>query len=125
MMENTTVVDAASGLIKASGKLVIKNLVEVMEGFKPKMHIESEQFKIGDVPLLIEVSPNGVYDSCKGFVSVFLMNKGDVDISVKCELITDLITKEITYNDTHTCKKRGIAGIYPRNFFWIFRKILG
>ena len=25
----------------------------------------------------------------------------------------------------HTCKKRGIAGIYPRNFFWIFRKILG
>ena len=25
----------------------------------------------------------------------------------------------------HTCKKRGIVGIYPRNFFWIFRKILG
>ena len=79
---------------------MIKNLVEVMEGFKPKMHIESEQFKIGDVPLLIEVSPNGVTDSYKGFVSVFLMNKGDVDISVKCELITDLITGEITYKDS-------------------------
>ena len=26
---------------------------------------------------------------------------------------------------THTCKKRGIAGIYPRKLFWIFRKILG
>ena len=25
----------------------------------------------------------------------------------------------------HTCKKRGIAGIYPHKFFWIFRKILG
>ena len=25
----------------------------------------------------------------------------------------------------HTCKKRGIAGIYPRNFLLIFRKILG
>ena len=25
----------------------------------------------------------------------------------------------------HTCKKRGIVGIYPRKFFWIFRKILG
>ena len=71
-----------------------------MEGFKPKMHIESEQFRIGDVPLSIEISPNGVDDSCKGFVSVFLMNKGDVDISVKCELITDLITKEITYKDS-------------------------
>ena len=27
--------------------------------------------------------------------------------------------------EDHTCKKRGIAGIYPRKFFWIFRKILG
>ena len=26
---------------------------------------------------------------------------------------------------THTCKKREIAEIYLRNFFWIFRKILG
>ena len=100
MMENTTVVDAASGLIKASGKLVIKNLVEVMEGFKPGTNIQSEQFKIGDVSLLIEVDPNGVTDSYKGFVSVLLINKGDVDISVKCELITDLITREITYKDT-------------------------
>ena len=36
----------------------------------------------------------------------------------------------LTYRETsldmeHTCKKRGIAGIYPRNFFWIFRKVLG
>ena len=100
MMENTTVVDAASGLIKASGKLVIKNLVEVMEGFKPGTNIVSEQFKIGDIPLLIRVFPNGDKDSYKGFVSVILYNEGDVDISMKCELITDLITREITYNDT-------------------------
>ena len=26
---------------------------------------------------------------------------------------------------THTCKKRVIPVIYHRNFFWIFRKILG
>ena len=26
---------------------------------------------------------------------------------------------------SHTCKKRVIAVIYHRNFFWIFRKILG
>ena len=25
----------------------------------------------------------------------------------------------------HTCKKREIAEIYLRKFFWIFRKILG
>ena len=27
--------------------------------------------------------------------------------------------------DMHTCKKREIPEIYLRNFFWIFRKILG
>ena len=29
------------------------------------------------------------------------------------------------YQIPNTCKKRGKAGIYPRKFFWIFRKILG
>ena len=27
--------------------------------------------------------------------------------------------------EKHTCKKREIVEIYLRNFFWIFRKILG
>ena len=31
----------------------------------------------------------------------------------------------IMIDNDHTCKKRGIAGIYPRKFFWISRKILG
>ena len=44
MMENTTVVDATSGIIQASAKLVIKNLVEVMAGFKPGDSITSEDF---------------------------------------------------------------------------------
>ena len=38
-MENTTVVDGRSGIIEATGKLVIKNFVEVMGGFKPGMFI--------------------------------------------------------------------------------------
>ena len=38
-----------------------------------------------------------------------------------------LLKVKMKENETkvHTCKKRGIAGIYPRKFFWIFRKILG
>ena len=35
----------------------------------------------------------------------------------------DILAK--THKDRHTCKKREIAEIYLRNFFWIFRKILG
>ena len=32
---------------------------------------------------------------------------------------------EIIQSVEHTCKKREIAEIYLRKFFWIFRKILG
>ena len=96
MMENTTVVDAASGIVEASGKLVIKNMVRVMAGFKTGQRIESDQFKLGDHPLLIRVYPNGRDNNSKGHVSVFLINKGDVEICVKLLLITDV--KKIVHN---------------------------
>ena len=97
MMENTTVVDAASGIIEASAKLVIKNMVRVMAGFKPGQIIESHEFKIGDHPLLIRVYPNGRDENFKGYVSVYLKNKGDVELSVKSLLITDVTTDVIDY----------------------------
>ena len=58
-MENTTIVDATSGLIQVTGKLVIKNLVGVMAGYKQGKFIESEEFMLGDNPLAIRVYPNG------------------------------------------------------------------
>ena len=39
------------------------------------------------------------------------------------EIVREL--KRLKGTSSHTCKKRGIAGIYPRKFFWIFRKIIG
>ena len=104
-MENTTVVDGMSGIIEATGKLVIKNFVKVMAGFKPGMLIESDPFMLGDIPLAIRVYPNGDEDLFKGHVSLYLRNKGDDDISVKGQLITDLDTMDFVY--TETVKARG------------------
>ena len=96
-MESTTVVDAKSRIIKVTGKLVIKNLVEVMAGFQPGEEIDSDTFMSGDIPLRIHVYPNGYNDESKGFVSVFLKNQGDDEISVKCQLITDVKTMEFGF----------------------------
>ena len=38
---------------------------------------------------------------------------------------TSNMTRKKMNEEGHTCKKREIAEIYLRNFFWIFRKILG
>ena len=54
-MANTTVVTGRSGIIKAEAKLVIKEFVEVMAGFKPGMLIESDPFMLGDTQLSIRV----------------------------------------------------------------------
>ena len=100
MMENTTVVDATSGIIQASAKLVIKNLVEVMAGFKPGDSIQSEDFWIGDFPLYIEVCPNGDKDENKGYVSVFLINASDDEIRVKGGFHTDVGKSEFFYEES-------------------------
>ena len=97
MMENTTVVSAKSGLIKAEGKLVIQDFADVMAGFRPGKKIESEAFMLGDTPLTIAVYPNGQVDEDKGHVSIYLYNYGDDDINVKCQLITDLETRDFSY----------------------------
>ena len=41
---------------------------------------------------------NGYNDESKGFVSVFLKNQGDDEVSVKCQLITDVKTMEFGFN---------------------------
>ena len=87
-MENTTIVAGKSGIIKAEAKLVIKDFVEVMGGFEPGRSIVSDPFMLGDTPLSIEVYPNGIHDMVKGYVSLFLFNNGDHDISVKGVLTT-------------------------------------
>ena len=92
-MDNTTVVSAKSGLIKAEGKLVIKDFAEEMAGFKPGMMIESEAFMLGDTPLTVQVFPNGKFDEDTGYVTLILINNGDDDI-------TDLKTINLNYTET-------------------------
>ena len=97
-MESTTVVDASSRIIQATGRLIIKNLVGVMAGFQMGETIKSDIFMLGDNPFTIQVCPNGSKEEAKGFVSIFLCNKSDAEISVKCQLITDVEKKEFGYD---------------------------
>ena len=98
-MENITVYDGKSGVIQATAKLVIKNFLEVMSGFKPGRSFDSVPFMVGDTPMTLEVYPNGYYDWCRGYVSILIRNKGEADISVKYQLITDVETDENDYMD--------------------------
>ena len=99
-MEHTTVVDAKSGIIQVTERLVIKNFVEVMAGFESGRFIESEPFNLGDTPMAVRVYPNGRTEEERGNVSVFLWNKSDADINVKCQFITEVASKEFDYKKT-------------------------
>ena len=96
--EFTTVVDIESGVIKVTGKLVIKNLIKMMAGFEVGKAIESDPFMVGETPLSIGVYVNGFDEEERGTISIFLYNNGDEDIRVKCQLITDPVTREFGYD---------------------------
>ena len=99
-MEGVTVFSGKSGIIQVTEKLVIKDFLEVMKAFPPGKSFESVPFMVGDTPVTIEVYPNGDERKYKGHVSIFLRNKSNEDINVKCQFITDVDTDEFDYEDT-------------------------
>ena len=94
-MEHTTVIDG--NMIHVTAKLVIKNMVQIMKGYKVGQRIMSDPFKLGDTPMVIAVYPNGWNIKSIGYVSLFLINQGDADISLKGEVSTDLAEMEFDY----------------------------
>ena len=94
----TTVVDVKSGVIKVTAELVIKNLVEMMAGIEVGKAIETDPFMVGETPMTIGVFVNGEVEEERGTISIFLYNNGDEDIRVKCQLITDPVTREFGYD---------------------------
>ena len=94
-MEHTTVFDGST--TQVTGKLVIKNLVEIMPGFETGKSIESDQFMAGDTAMVLEVYPNGIDEDSAGNVDCYLYNDGDAGIRVKGQLITELETEEFDY----------------------------
>ena len=111
-MEGVTVFSGKSGIIQVTEKLVIKSFLEVMKAFPPGKSFESVPFMVGETPVTIEVYPNGYDKKYKGHVSIFLRNKSNEDINVKCQFITDVQTGELDYEDT--VEANGEFGI--RNF---------
>ena len=109
-MEGVTVFSGKSGIIQVTEKLVIKDFLEVIKAFPPGKSFESVPFMVGETPMTIEVYPNGDDKmEYKGHVAIFLRNKSDKDINVKCQFITDVETRELDYD---TVKANGEFGFF-------------
>ena len=73
--------------IKATAKMTIKDFVEVITTSKEGKSYHSEDFMVGNAPMAIKVTPNEAREECKGYMSVYLWNKGKVGMTVKCQFI--------------------------------------
>ena len=88
---------AKSGGHQATGKVVIKDFVELMAASKPKDCYPSAPFMVGDVPMIVDVYPNGSKDEHTGFVSIFLQRLGTDPIKGKCKFATDIRSYSFEY----------------------------
>ena len=91
-MENVTVYAQSNG-VQTTAKLVIKDFPKVMLAGKPGKGYPSENFMVGDTPMVVLVYPNGVNEANKGQVSIYLKNQGDAAITVKFKFTTDVISR--------------------------------
>ena len=106
-MENVSVYAKSGGLL-GTAKVVIKDFVELMKASKPKDCYPSASFMVGDVPMILNVYPNGNKAEVAGYVSIFLMTLGDSPVHVKCEFATDVLSRGFEYEiDPAICRERG------------------
>ena len=87
-MENVTIFAGKSGVIQGTGKLVIKDFLDVMSVYPPEMSVESDEFMVGEFPMSIKIYPNGDTNEDKGSVCAFLVNKSNEDLTVKFQFVT-------------------------------------
>ena len=88
IMENVTIFAGKSGVIEGTGKLIIKDFLDVMSVYPPGKCVESDEFMVGDFAMSILIFPNGDVNEDKGCVSAFLVNKSNEDLTVKCQFVT-------------------------------------
>ena len=86
-MEENHTVFVKGPPIKATAKITIKDFVEVITTSKEGESYHSEDFLVGNTPMAIKVTPNEALEEYKGYISVFLLNKGKVGMTVKCQFI--------------------------------------
>ena len=90
-MEGATVFAKSEGY-QATGRVVIKDFVELMAASKPEDCYPSAPFMVGDVPMVITVYQNGYRNADIGYVSIFLKSLGSDPIQVKCKFTTDVVS---------------------------------
>ena len=97
-MEKNRTVYAKASAGKATAELVIKDFVEVMKASEPGKSYSSDTFMVGEMPMAIEIYPNGFEEEDRGEVSVFLSNQSGAHLDVvKCQFVTEI--KTMIYDD--------------------------
>ena len=110
-MEKNRTVYAKAPARKATAELVIKDFVEVMKTSQPGSSYSSNTFMVGEIPMAIEIYPNGFDEEDIGEVSVFLSNQSDADLDmVKCQFVTEI--KTMIYDDEMAADSHAHHGIF-------------
>ena len=91
-VENLSVF-AKSGGFQGTAKVVIKDFVELMRTSRPKDCYASAPFMVGDIPMILNVYPNGSTKDCTGWVSIYLKNSGNSPVTVKYTFTSDIHSK--------------------------------
>ena len=63
----------------------IKDFYDKMKNWAPATSICTKVFKVQNVPLYLQIFPNGKKDSNRGYVSIFLQNHSSKPIFVNCK----------------------------------------
>ena len=88
-MENLSVF-AKSGGFQGTANVVIKDFVELIRASKPKDCYASAPFMVGDIPMILEVYPNGRKTDFTGWVSIFLRNLGNTPVQAQHSFTSDI-----------------------------------
>ena len=80
MSGNVTIFRRAPKTVEYAN-IVIGDFNHVMKTKKPGKFYKSDEFMVGEVPMLLEVYPTGYKEEQDGHVSVYLCNKGKDDIT--------------------------------------------
>ena len=90
-LENVRVYTKSGGF-QGTTKVVIKDFVELIRSSKPKDGYESAPIMVGDVPMIVKVSPNGNTTDYTGWVSIFLRNSGNTPVQAQYSFTSDILS---------------------------------
>jgi len=87
-MENSAVFGMGPNT-EVTASLTIKDIVKVIESSEPGQNCETDEFMVEETPMSLVVFPNGYGEAHRGWVSVGIKNRSQVDVEVKAEFTAE------------------------------------